>query len=138
MPGYQVRFQTIAVGSTDFRIRSLLDRQQYHDPDGEAEAAGERGLNLTMLCDADGSYARVCGVQYEMSAEHADLYRRFGLDLDRLNAGAGWSLPIPATYVVGPDGVITFAFAEVDWARRAEPAELLAAVERLEPATDPG
>lgn len=103
-----------------------------------AEAAGERGLNLTMLCDADGSYARVCGVQYEMSAEHADLYRRFGLDLDRLNAGAGWSLPIPATYVVGPDGVITFAFAEVDWARRAEPAELLAAVERLEPATDPG
>jgi len=40
MPGYQVRMQTIAIGSTDFRIRSLLDRQQYHDPDGIAEAAG--------------------------------------------------------------------------------------------------
>ncbi len=103
-----------------------------------AEAAGERGLGLPLLCDAEGNYARICGVQYEMSEGHADLYRRFGLDLDRLNAGAGWALPIPATYVVGPDGVITFAFAEVDWARRAEPAELLAAVERLDPAMAPG
>lgn len=40
MPGYQVRLQTIAIGGTDYQIRSLLDRQQYHDPDGEAEAAG--------------------------------------------------------------------------------------------------
>lgn len=96
-----------------------------------AGAAGERGLSLTLLCDAEGHYARICGVQYEMSEAHADLYRRFGLDLDRLNAGAGWALPIPATYVVGPDGVITFAYAEVDWARRAEPAEIVAAVRRL-------
>ncbi|MBS1130888.1 MAG: hypothetical protein H6R16_1890 [Proteobacteria bacterium] len=40
MPGYQVRFQTVAIGNSDYQIRSLLDRQQYHDPEGEAEAAG--------------------------------------------------------------------------------------------------
>ena len=40
MPGYQVRFQDVAVGGAPFHIRSLLDRQQYHDPDGQAELAG--------------------------------------------------------------------------------------------------
>lgn len=41
MPGYAVRFQEVAVsGGGSLTIRSLLDRQQYADPLGEAEAAG--------------------------------------------------------------------------------------------------
>lgn len=41
MPGYQIKFQRIAVaGGADLQVRSLLDRQQYSDPSGEAEAAG--------------------------------------------------------------------------------------------------
>ena len=41
MPGYRVRQQRIAVaGGADLHVISLLDRQQYHDPDGAAEAAG--------------------------------------------------------------------------------------------------
>lgn len=40
MPGYQVRFQDISVGDMDFHIRSLLDHQQYHDPELEAEKLG--------------------------------------------------------------------------------------------------
>jgi predicted nicotinamide N-methyase len=40
MQPYQVKFETVAVGDTRFRIRSLLDRQQYYDPEGEAERAG--------------------------------------------------------------------------------------------------
>ncbi len=41
MPGYEVKFQQVAVaGAANLEIRSLLDRQQYTDPLGEAEAAG--------------------------------------------------------------------------------------------------
>ena len=40
MPGYQVKFETHLLGSSHFEIRSLLDRQQYADPDGAALAAG--------------------------------------------------------------------------------------------------
>jgi predicted nicotinamide N-methyase len=41
VPGYEVRFDQVTVaGGTDLNIRSLLDRQQYTDPFGEAEAAG--------------------------------------------------------------------------------------------------
>ncbi len=39
-PGYQVKFETVNLGGLDYRIRSLLDKQQYSDPDGDAERAG--------------------------------------------------------------------------------------------------
>lgn len=41
MPGYEVKFQRVGVaGGDDLEIRSLLDRQQYADPRGAAQAAG--------------------------------------------------------------------------------------------------
>jgi len=41
MPGYEVKWQQVAIaGGADLHICSLLDRQQYYDPLGEAEAAG--------------------------------------------------------------------------------------------------
>lgn len=40
MPGYQVKVETHLLGTSHFEIRSLLDRQQYADPDGAALAAG--------------------------------------------------------------------------------------------------
>jgi predicted nicotinamide N-methyase len=39
-PGYEVKIETIAGTGPDLQLRSLLDRQQFHDPDGEAEGAG--------------------------------------------------------------------------------------------------
>jgi predicted nicotinamide N-methyase len=37
VPDYRVKFETLKLGGQDYRIRSLLDRQQYH---GAAERAG--------------------------------------------------------------------------------------------------
>jgi len=41
MPGYAVKHQQIRVqGAADLQIRSLLDRQQFADADGAAQALG--------------------------------------------------------------------------------------------------
>jgi predicted nicotinamide N-methyase len=41
MPGYQVKQELVAIpGVADLHIRSLLDRQQFHDPQGDAERLG--------------------------------------------------------------------------------------------------
>ena len=41
MPGYQVKFETIPIlGGDDLAIRSLLDREQFADPQGTAEQLG--------------------------------------------------------------------------------------------------
>ena len=40
MPGYEFETVTHRIGAEDYHIRSLLDRQQFSDPDGRAERAG--------------------------------------------------------------------------------------------------
>jgi predicted nicotinamide N-methyase len=38
--GYEVKFETVVGTGADLRLRSLLDRQQYHDPSDEAQELG--------------------------------------------------------------------------------------------------
>jgi predicted nicotinamide N-methyase len=38
--GYQVKVVTLRIGADDYRVRSLSDRQQFFDPDGQAEGLG--------------------------------------------------------------------------------------------------
>lgn len=40
MPGYLVETTTYRIGAENYQLRSLRDRQQYWDPDGQAERAG--------------------------------------------------------------------------------------------------
>lgn len=40
MPALRLRYQTIEVGPLDIHLRTLRDNQQFHDPDGDAEAKG--------------------------------------------------------------------------------------------------
>jgi predicted nicotinamide N-methyase len=39
-PMYQIKFETFVVGGKSYIIRSLQDRQQFHDPEGTAEEMG--------------------------------------------------------------------------------------------------
>lgn len=40
MPGYETALLDVRVGTHDFRLKSLIDRQQYADPFGHAERVG--------------------------------------------------------------------------------------------------
>jgi peroxiredoxin len=102
-------------------------------PEVLAETRTSKGLIMPLLSDAQGRLARLVGVHYEMTEDHAALYRAHGVDLEARNAGSGWALVVPAVFVVAVDGEVAYAFAEPDYTRRAEPAELLVAVAALAP-----
>jgi len=40
MTGYQIKLETLDVAGLAMQVRSLLDKQQFHDPEGEAERIG--------------------------------------------------------------------------------------------------
>jgi predicted nicotinamide N-methyase len=40
MPGYAVKVETVTVCGSDYQLQSLLDLQQFSDPDGAAERLG--------------------------------------------------------------------------------------------------
>jgi peroxiredoxin len=55
-------------------------------------------------------------------------YLGFGIDLARFQGNGGWFLPIPATLVVGRDGLVKARFVDPDFRHRMEIADILAAV----------
>jgi peroxiredoxin len=73
--------------------------------------------------------ARDYGLTFQVPDDLRRLYLElFKLDLVRFNGDESWQLPIPATFVVDPDGTIVFASADLDYTVRAEPSEILAAI----------
>jgi peroxiredoxin len=100
-------------------------------PDGTMSTAEKNALAFPVLSDSDDLGGAAFGVSQTLSGDIVALYRRFGHALDVVNGKAGWRLPMPATFVVGPDRRIAFARAEADYRRRVEPDEALAALDRL-------
>ena len=98
--------------------------------------ADECGLAFRLLSDVGGRFSQLCGVRYAVPPEHVALYGRTGIDLAGLHDGAGWTLPLPATNVVGRDGIVRYVFVDPDWARRAEPQALVGVV-RAQASTAP-
>ena len=54
---------------------------------------------------------------------------RLGNDLPALNGDDSFTLPLPATYLIGQDGIITYAYVNADYRLRADPEEVLAVLE---------
>jgi peroxiredoxin len=97
-------------------------------PSTLARLAEERGLGFLLLSDRAGHLARLCGICYRLPEAHRALLLRQGIDLDQLQGEGGWQLALPATYVVGRDASVRFAFIDPDWTRRAEPEDFLDAL----------
>ena len=73
--------------------------------------------------------ARDYGLTFRLPTDLERIYAdSMKLDLSRFNGDESWELPIPATFVIAPDGTIAYASADPDYTRRPEPTEVLAAI----------
>jgi peroxiredoxin len=82
-------------------------------------------LRFPVLSDAGNQVARKFGLVYRLPAELQATYESIMTKLPGYNGDQNWELPLAATYVVQPDGKISYARADVDWRHRPEPEELL-------------
>jgi peroxiredoxin len=86
------------------------------------------GLGYAVLSDAHNAVARQFGIVYRLPDEVARGSVGF---LREANGDDSAELPLAATFVVGTDGRVAWAFVEGDYRKRAEPADILAALEKL-------
>jgi len=87
--------------------------------------ADQHRLGFPLLSDAGNQVARQFGLFYRVPPEQESIYRRAFINLPLANGDESWELPIPATYVADSDGTVLFAYANEDYAERAEPGEIL-------------
>lgn len=101
------------------------------------ETGDKHGLGFSLLSDPGNRVGHLFGLSYRMPDDLIAFYRSLGIDLAAANGAEAWELPLPATYAIGRNGVVAYAFIDIDYTRRAEPADIVAAVKRLaeEPVT---
>ena len=96
-------------------------------PDDSLTTREKQELEFEVLSDVGNAAARAFGLVFHLSPELRATYESLRLSLDH----SGWELPMPATYVIDRTGVIQFAHVDADYTRRAEPADVLAALDGL-------
>ncbi|CAI2073329.1 AhpC/TSA family protein [Serratia marcescens] len=96
------------------------------------QAARDHALTFPLLSDAGNRLAAQFGLRYRLPDALIALYQqRLGLDLAQFNQDDSWTLPLPARFVITPDGRIVYAEAHADYTRRPEPQALLSVLEGL-------
>jgi peroxiredoxin len=100
-------------------------------PDDTVSTSEKNALTFPVLSDVGQSVGKAFGIVYAFTDELRSVYEGFNLDIPARNgAPDDWSLPLSATYVIGPDGVILFADTSVDYRYRTDPLDVLDVLER--------
>jgi peroxiredoxin len=92
------------------------------------------GLNdaIQFLCDVDNGYALELDLAIWLGHEVRDLYLKHGIELQHYNGSQSWFLPIPATFIVGRDGVIVDRFVDPDFRNRMDLDAIFAALDKAQ------
>lgn len=99
-------------------------------PDHSLSTKEKNELEFEVLSDTGNRVAGKYGIEYQLPSLLVERFKG-RLDLPEHNTTGDWSLPLAATYVVGQDGVIAYAFVDEDYRERAEVAEIIKALRGL-------
>lgn len=90
-------------------------------------------LDFPILSDTGNELAAAFGVRFALPEYLVDVYMNLKNDLPAFNGDPSWTLPMPARYVIGQDGIVAYAEVNPDYTLRPEPETMLPVLERLAP-----
>ncbi|HKI87674.1 MAG TPA: peroxiredoxin family protein [Draconibacterium sp.] len=83
----------------------------------------------SILSDVGNKVAASYGLRYKVSEELENMFIAMGLELNNAFGESDENtLSIPATFVINTDRKIIFKFADTDYTKRAEPADIIASL----------
>lgn len=94
-----------------------------------AELKQDAEAPFPILSDIDNAYALQLNLAIWINDEKRNAMTASGWDIAPYQRNAMWTLPIPATFVVGTDGLVKARFVDPDYRRRMPVEDILAALE---------
>jgi peroxiredoxin len=82
-------------------------------------------LSFPILSDVKGKVGAGFGLRFHLPDYLVELYRQLKNDLPTFNDDPSWTLPMPARYVIGQNGVILYSEVNPDYTRRPEPDDMI-------------
>jgi peroxiredoxin len=95
------------------------------NPVNSRKSVRQNELAFPILSDTRNEVAQAFGLRFALPDYLVELYSKLGNDLPAVNGDPSWTLPMPARYVIGQDGVIVYSEVNPDYTHRPEPADLL-------------
>jgi peroxiredoxin len=93
---------------------------------------------ITTVSKTNASFPIIHDIQYKIMKQFGvniivddatlSLMRKYKIDMDNNNGNSDHVLPIPATYIIGKTGKITYVHFDINYKKRASVKELLAAL----------
>jgi peroxiredoxin len=104
-------------------VAIMPERQKF-----AAEFKSDAQSPFPVLTDLDNGYALALNLAVWLGPEVAFELTAIGRSLPDYQGNDAWILPIPATFVVGRDGLVKARFVDPDFRRRMAVEELIAAL----------
>lgn len=107
-------------------VAVIPEREQF-----ALELKSDAQADFPVLVDMDNAYAMSLGVAFWMGDELKKIMlENSDWDISSFQGNDSWVLPVPATFIVDRDGIITARFLDPDFRRRMSIEELLAALRK--------
>lgn len=117
----EVHKQIAAAGASLVAISPQTQKHTYMTRDMHK-------LRFSLLSDPGNQVARKFGLVYRLSPELQAMYESIYTKLPGYDGDQSWELPLAATYIVQPDGIISYFRVDVDWRQRTEPEIIIKAL----------
>jgi peroxiredoxin len=92
-------------------------------------AVTQHALPFPLLRDEGATVAAKFGAAYSVPTYMQGYYRSILVNIPFINGEQSWRLPVPATFVIGRNGIIAWSQGRADFRVRPEPAEALNALQ---------
>jgi len=114
------KYNTTVLAVTPQKLNKSVEQQEKNT------------FDFQLLSDLDNKVMKDYQVHFEIGKQLNRLYKEdFKIDLDDYNGQGRRDLPIPGTFVIGRDGIVKAAFADIDYTKRMEPAAIVEALKKL-------
>lgn len=96
-----------------------------------AELKAHANAPFPVLADVDNGYALELNLLFWVGDEKREAMQAGGFDIAPYQGNETWMLPVPATFIVGRDGLVKARYIDPDYRRRMELDAILAALGNL-------
>ena len=81
--------------------------------------------DFDVLHDPDNKLGKQFGLEFKLPEAHIKLFELMNFDIEKANGNANYTFSDPATYIIGTDGLIKWAFVPNNYRKRANPEEII-------------
>ena len=100
------------------------------------ESLDDPNIGYTIYSDSSLQATRAFGLAFQIDDELYKKFLNYDIDLEKASGENHHVLPAPATYIIGTDGIINFAYVNPNYKVRLHPDVLLAAAKAYEAGAD--